>query len=143
AEIRAGKNPLKEAGVVGLVATEEQMAAIQRIQALMSLLEGHGDVTMDRAAVDEVPQAAHFASVLKERREQAKGPARLLIQILGLEAKFRQYQEGENFVRAVEKIGGRTLFDQVWQGPEWLPSLAEIRDPKSWVERISPSALAG
>ena len=54
-EIRAGRNPLDDAGMLGLVATPEQLEAIRRIQALMSLLEGHGDVTMDRAGADAVP----------------------------------------------------------------------------------------
>jgi coenzyme F420 biosynthesis associated uncharacterized protein len=142
-EIRAGRSPLREAGLIGLVATEEQMQALQRIQALMSLLEGHGDVTMDRAGADAVPGADTFSRVLRERREQAKGAAKLLQQILGLEAKFRQYAEGEHFVRSVEAAGGRELFDRVWQGPEWLPSLSEIRDPSTWVRRVTPSALTG
>jgi coenzyme F420 biosynthesis associated uncharacterized protein len=142
-EIRAGRSPLKDTGMIGLVATDEQLAALQRIQALMSLLEGHGDVTMDRAGAEAVPGAARFSQVLRERREQAKGPARLMQQILGLEAKLRQYAEGEKFVRSVEEAGGRPLFDRVWQGPEWLPSLSEIRDPASWVRRASPPALAG
>ena len=47
----------------------------------------------------------------------------------GLEAKLRQYAEGEEFIRAVEQAGGTDLFDRVWRGPEWLPSLAEIRSP--------------
>jgi len=140
-EIRAGRSPLRDAGLIGLIATDEQLAALQRIQALMSLLEGHGDVTMDRAGA--VPGAEHFSQVLKERRDQARGPAKLLQQILGLEAKFRQYAEGEQFVRSVEEAGGRGLFDRVWQGPEWLPSLAEIRDPSTWVRRVTPPALAG
>ena len=80
---------------------------------------------------------------MQERRDQARGPAKLLQQILGLEAKLRQYAEGEKFVRSVEEAGGRSLFDRVWQGPEWLPSLAEIRDPSTWVRRVTPSALAG
>jgi coenzyme F420 biosynthesis associated uncharacterized protein len=142
-EIRAGRSPLRDVGVIGLVATDDQLAALQRIQALMSLLEGHGDVTMDRAGTDAVPGAAHFSEVLKQRRESARGPARLLQQILGLEAKFRQYAEGEHFVRSVEQAGGRHLFDRVWQGPEWLPTLGEIRDPGTWVRRVSPSALPG
>ncbi len=142
-EIRAGRNPMRDAGLVGLVATDEQLAALQRIQALMSLLEGHGDVTMNRAGAGSVPGAEHFGQVLKERRDQARGPAKLLQQILGLEAKFRQYAEGERFVRSVEEAGGRGLFDRVWQGPEWLPSLAEIRDPSIWVSRVAPPALAG
>jgi len=142
-EIRAGRSPLRDAGMIGLVATDDQLEALQRIQALMSLLEGHGDVTMDRAGAEAVPGAAHFSEVLRQRRESVRGPARLLQQILGLEAKFRQYAEGEKFVRSVEKAGGRRLFDRVWQGPEWLPSLAEIRDPTTWVRRVSPAALAG
>jgi coenzyme F420 biosynthesis associated uncharacterized protein len=140
-EIRAGRSPMRDAGLIGLIATDEQLAALQRIQALMSLLEGHGDVTMDRAGA--VPGAEHFSQVLQERRDQARGPAKLLQQILGLEAKFRQYAEGEQFVRSVEEAGGRGLFDRVWQGPEWLPSLAEIRDPSIWVSRVAPTAPAG
>jgi coenzyme F420 biosynthesis associated uncharacterized protein len=64
-EIRAGRNPLGDAGMIGLVATDEQLVALQRIQALMSLLEGHGDVTMDRAGSDAVPGAEHFSEVLR------------------------------------------------------------------------------
>jgi putative hydrolase len=105
----------------------------------MSLLEGHGDVTMDRAGAAAVPGAERFSRVLRERRQQVRGPAKLLQQVLGLEAKLRQYAEGEAFVNAVERAGGAELFDRVWRGPEWLPSLAEIRDPGRWVARVGSS----
>jgi coenzyme F420 biosynthesis associated uncharacterized protein len=142
--IRAGQRPLDEAGLVGLVATPEQLEALRSIQALMSLLEGHGDVVMDRAGASAVPGAARFGQVLRARREQARGPARLLQRLLGLEAKFRQYAEGEQFVAAVEAAGGSELFDRVWRGPEWLPTLAEIRNPGQWIARAgSAPALAG
>jgi coenzyme F420 biosynthesis associated uncharacterized protein len=135
-EVRSGRSPLRDGGVMGLVATPEQLDALHRIQALMSLLEGHGDVTMDRAGAAAVPGAERFSRVLRERREQVRGPAKLLQQVLGLEAKLRQYAEGEEFVNAVERAGGADLFNRVWRGPEWLPSLAEIRDPGQWVTRV-------
>ena len=53
-EVRAGHNPLRENGVAGLLATPEQRLAIG-ISGMMSLLEGHGDVVMDRAGAAEVP----------------------------------------------------------------------------------------
>ncbi len=142
--VRSRQSPLDDAGLVGLVATPEQLEALHRIQALMSLLEGHGDVTMDRAGADAVPGAERFSRVLRERREEASGPAKLLQRVLGLEAKLRQYAEGERFVKSVESVGGRELFERVWRGPEWLPSLREIRNPHEWVTRVgSPPALAG
>jgi coenzyme F420 biosynthesis associated uncharacterized protein len=135
-EIRAGRNPLEDNGALGLVATPEQLEGLHRIQALMSLLEGHGDVTMDRAGAADIPSAAHFSSVLRARRKQAHGLSRLLQQLIGIEAKLRQYEEGERFIAAVEEEGGTVLLDNAWRGPEWLPSLEEIRDPASWIARV-------
>ncbi len=135
-DVRSGRNPFGEVGVLGLVATPEQLAVVRRIQALMSLLEGHGDVTMDRAGGSAVPGAGRFARVLKERREQVRGPARLLQRLLGIEAKLRQYAEGERFILAVEAEGGPALLAKVWAGPERLPTLEEIRKPSAWVARV-------
>ena len=143
-EIRAGRNPLRDNGALGLVATPEQLEGLHRIQALMSLLEGHGDVTMDRAGAAAIPSAARFSEVLRQRRNQTKGPAKLLLQLIGMESKFRQYEEGEKFIAAVEKSGGPKLLDHVWRGPEWLPSLNEIRDPSVWISRVGATpALSG
>lgn len=142
-EIRAGRNPMEQSGMLGLVATPEQLDAFEKVQALMSLLEGHGDVTMDRAGAALVPGAARFSRVLRERRQQVRGPARLLQQLLGIEAKLRQYAEGEGFIQEVEKAGGPDLFNRVWRGPEWLPSLAEIRAPAEWIARVGALPPSG
>ncbi|MGH9097256.1 MAG: zinc-dependent metalloprotease [Acidimicrobiales bacterium] len=143
-EIRAGRNPLRDNGALGLVATPEQLEGLHRIQALMSLLEGHGDVTMDRAGAAAIPSAARFSEVLRQRRQQTRGPARLLQQLVGMEAKLRQYEEGEKFIAAVERSGGPELLDRAWRGPEWLPSLTEIRNPAQWISRVGTTpALSG
>jgi coenzyme F420 biosynthesis associated uncharacterized protein len=135
-QLRSRQSPLDDAGVLGIVATEQQLEAIRSLQAMMSILEGHGDVTMDRAGAAEVPGAAKFSQVLRERRQSVKGPAKVLQQVLGLEAKLRQYQQGEEFIHAVEAHGGRELMDKVWRGPEWLPTLPEIREPQRWIARV-------
>jgi len=135
AAARAGRNPLEEAGILGLIAPPEQLAVVGRIQALMSVLEGHGDVTMDRAGGAEVPEAAWFSRVLRERRARGSLPVRALQQLTGLQAKLRQYEQGERFIRAVEAAGGPALFSRVWQGPELLPTPEELRHPERWVAR--------
>ncbi len=82
--------------------------------------------------------------MLRQRRKQTRGPARLLQQLIGIEAKLRQYEEGERFIAAVEDSGGTELLDRAWRGPEWLPSLIEIRNPSAWISRVgSTPALSG
>ncbi len=134
-EVRAGRNPLDEGGLIAILAGDDQLAVIQKVQGLMSLLEGHGDITMDRAGVDRIPSAERFQRVLRQRRIQ-HGPARILAQAIGLEAKLKQYEQGERFIETVEAAGGPDLLARAWQAPELLPSLGEIRDPARWIERV-------
>ncbi|MBV8985890.1 MAG: zinc-dependent metalloprotease [Acidimicrobiia bacterium] len=140
-QIRAGQNPLDEGGLVALIASPEQQEVLRKIQGMMSLLEGHGDITMNRAANGRVPSADRFQRVLHERRHRG-GPAPIVQSLLGIEAKLLQYELGEQFIEAVEKEGGRALFDRAWEAPENLPTLAEIRDPETWISRVRAEAPA-
>jgi putative hydrolase len=134
--IRTGNNPLDEGGIVALIATPEQKAALDQISGMMSLLEGHGDVTMDRAGADRIPSADRFSRVLRQRRQQVSGPARMLQRLIGLEAKMNQYEQGERFIHSVEEQGGPDMLDNAWRGAEFLPTLSEIRSPREWVARV-------
>jgi coenzyme F420 biosynthesis associated uncharacterized protein len=134
-QVRHGQNPLDDGGLLTLLAGPEQYEAIQHVSGLMSLLEGHGDVTMDRAGADRIPSAERFSRVLRQRRQQ-KGPFKVLSSLVGLDAKLRQYEQGERFIEAVEGAGGPELFAKVWTGPEWLPSMVEIRQPERWIDRV-------
>lgn len=142
AAVRRGENPLSDGGVVALVASSEQRAVLDQLSGLMSLLEGHGDITMDRAGAELVPSAGRFSSVLRKRRQSAQGLARLLQQLVGLEAKLAQYEQGERFIEEVERAGGPSLLELAWERPENLPSIAEIREPATWIARVAPARVA-
>jgi coenzyme F420 biosynthesis associated uncharacterized protein len=139
-DVREGRKPLADGGLATVLASPEQRVALDRVAGLMSLLEGHGDVTMDRAGADQIPSAERFGRVLRQRRQQGNGLARLLQRLLGLEAKLAQYEQGERFIAAVEAVGGPRALDAVWEDPARLPTLAEIRDPDSWLARIERAA---
>jgi uncharacterized protein (DUF2342 family) len=70
-------------------------------------------------------------------RAQKSKPAKVLHQLIGLEAKMNQYAQGEAFIAEVEGAGGTDLLEQAWVGPEWLPTIAEIRSPQQWIDRAS------
>jgi putative hydrolase len=133
---------LKDGGISLLLATPEQRETMRKVSGLMSLLEGHGDVIMDRATAGVIPSQRRFARVMSQRRKNATGVTRFIQRLTGIEAKLAQYEEGEDFVRAVEEAGGRELFDRVWSGPEALPTIDEIRDPDLWIERFRAPAGA-
>ncbi len=142
-EVRAGRNPLDEGGLVALVATPDQRQVLGQIGGMMSLLEGHGDVTMERAGADLIPSAERFSRVLHQRRAQASGMARAVQKLVGLEAKLKQYEQGERFIEAVEAEGGPQYLNRAWEGAEMLPSLAEIREPSMWMRRVPAPVAPG
>lgn len=59
-----------------------------------------------------------------------------LRKLLGLDAKLRQYRDGERFVRAVVGQVGMDGFNRVWTSPNTLPTKAEIAKPADWVARV-------
>ncbi|MDP6868930.1 MAG: zinc-dependent metalloprotease [Acidimicrobiales bacterium] len=123
-------------GLLGAISSPEQQEALDRIAGLMSLLEGHGDVTMGRAGEGIVQGADRMARVMADRRRNASGVTRLFQRLVGLEAKLAQYAQGEAFIAAVEAHGGALLLDRVWEDPSHLPDLGEIREPDRWIERL-------
>ncbi len=130
------RNPLAEGGLPALLATPEQRGVLSRLNGLMSLLEGHGDTTMDRAGAARIPSADRFARVLRQRRQQANPVLKLVLQAVGFEAKLAQYEAGERFIEEVEAKGGPALLDRVWERPEHLPTLDEVGEPVRWVTRM-------
>ncbi|MFN8052837.1 MAG: zinc-dependent metalloprotease [Acidimicrobiales bacterium] len=140
--VRTRTNPLDDGGIVTLFATAEQRRTMDRVGGLMSLLEGHGDVTMDRAGGDRIPSAGRFGEVLRTRRSNASAPAKLLQKLIGIDAKLAQYEQGERFIEAVEAVGGDKLLERAFSGPDALPTLAEIRQPDAWLARIGAGRLA-
>ena len=136
------RNPLAEGGLPALLATPEQRLVFSRLNGLMSLLEGHGDTTMDRAGASRIPSAERFSRALRQRRQQSNPLLKLVLQAVGFEAKLAQYEAGERFIEAVEADGGPELLDRVWERPEHLPTLDEVGEPGRWVTRMRTTAPA-
>ncbi|MEY2247320.1 zinc-dependent metalloprotease [Streptomyces sp. SAS_267] len=123
--------------LVEIVQTPAQREILGRLTAVMSLLEGHADFVMDGVGPAVVPSVAEIREKFQQRR--AKGASRLdvaLRKLLGLDAKLRQYKDGERFVRAVVDEVGMDGFNRVWTSPNTLPTKAEIAKPADWVARV-------
>ena len=131
----AGDPVIDERGLLGLLGTPEQNAVVDKVQALMSLLEGHGHVVMDRVGADKLKSQERMSRVLKGRRQDRRVAA--FFRLTGLEMKLIQYREGEQFVLAVEQEAGWDTVALAFRGASSLPDLEEIRNPSSWLQRVA------
>jgi coenzyme F420 biosynthesis associated uncharacterized protein len=123
--------------LVELVQSPAQREILGRLTAVMSLLEGHADFVMDGVGPEVVPSVGEIREKFQQRR--AKGASRLdlaLRKLLGLDAKLKQYRDGERFVRAVVDEVGMDGFNRVWTSPNTLPTRTEIAKPADWVARV-------
>ena len=123
-------------GLIDLMQTDEQRAILDRLTALMSLLEGHADVVMDAVGPQVVPSVEIIRERFDRRRQQAGTLDGALRRLLGLDAKLRQYVDGAAFVRTVVDRVGMQDFNAVWSSPETLPRPAEIGNPGEWIARV-------
>ncbi|MFD5987130.1 zinc-dependent metalloprotease [Streptomyces cyaneofuscatus] len=127
--------------LVDVVHTPAQREVLGRLTAVMSLLEGHADFVMDGVGPEVVGSVAEIREKFQKRRAQGAGRLdQALRKLLGLDAKLRQYKDGEKFVRSVVEEVGMDGFNRVWTSPNTLPTKAEIAKPAEWVARVHRTA---
>ena len=112
-----------------------QAAALDKVTAVMSLLEGHADVVTDTAADSLVPQASLLRTRFEARRD-AGGIVAVISRMLGLRAKREQYLHGARFCRAVIAAVGVGGLNLAFDAPELLPTLEELHNPDEWLRRV-------
>ncbi len=120
---------------------EDRWELVERMQAAMSLIEGHAEHTMDVIGAEMLPSLPRLRTAMNRRREtdrrSASGlPWRVLERLLGLEMKMRQYELGRRFCDAVVADGGPEMLARAWRGPDSLPRPEELEQPARWLERM-------
>lgn len=120
----------------------EQRGLFREIQLVMSLMEGFSDWVMDEVGAELLPDVASIRKRFEARRGQKRrGIDRIMARLTGMDLKLEQYHRGERFVAGVHAAGGPAAIARLWDGPEALPTDAEMDDPAAWVRRILPEGL--
>jgi coenzyme F420 biosynthesis associated uncharacterized protein len=115
---------------------QDQRELFWRMQALMSVIEGYSNHVMNAVGRNLIPTYEVISKRFERRLQQRTFVEIMFARITGLDVKMEQYRQGEAFINAVCDAGGHDLAKRVWDGPEMLPSLAEIQEPKAWVDRV-------
>jgi coenzyme F420 biosynthesis associated uncharacterized protein len=129
--------PPEEKNPAYLFSTDEQRVLLDQIQALMAVVEGHGNYVMDSVGAEVIPSFKRMRHVFEGRRQQQRLVQRVLSQVLGLEMKMRQYELGQRFCEAVVEREGDAALRRLWDDQSQLPSMTELRDPQLWLRRVA------
>jgi len=127
--LRAGRNLIQS------FMTPEQRELVSRLQALMALLEGYSNHIMHQVGRGLLPHFAEIEARIEARQKQRSAIELWFLRVTGLSMKLEQYALGEAFVQHVVQARGVEFLNRVWEGPERLPSEAELRAPATWVAR--------
>jgi uncharacterized protein (DUF2342 family) len=140
AELREMAERARRGELLRLTLGEDRWLLVEKMQATMSLIEGHAEHTMDAIGAEVLPSLPKLRAAMNRRRESRPLPWRVLEKLLGLEMKMRQYEVGRRFCDAVVAEGGPEALARVWTGPEQLPSTAELENPAAWLTRTDASS---
>jgi coenzyme F420 biosynthesis associated uncharacterized protein len=133
---------LLQGDLARLLAGPEEARTLDRLQAAMSVIEGHAEHVMDAAAASIEPGYGRLRERLNDRRARRGGLGEVISRLLGMEMKLRQYRLGKAFCDAVVAEAGVEALNRVWANPAALPTIAELERPRSWLERAHAPAAA-
>ncbi|HEX4830269.1 MAG TPA: zinc-dependent metalloprotease [Trebonia sp.] len=124
------------ASLVEAIQTPEQRALLDRLTAVMTLVEGHGDYVMDAVGPQVVPTVENIREKFSSRRGSAGRVEQVIRRMLGIDLKMKQYAEGSRFVKTVVEEAGMAHFNKVWTSPDTLPTRDELAHPADWLARV-------
>jgi coenzyme F420 biosynthesis associated uncharacterized protein len=136
-ELRHAFSALRRGDLISVVTSSTERETLDRVQAVMAVIEGHAEHVMDAVAPDLLPSLPRLRAALDRRRRSQSGLSRLVAKLLGLDLKLRQYEQGKRFCDAVAAERGTEALQHVFSSPEALPTLEELLDPPRWLARTA------
>lgn len=129
-------NPTENSGWIEMIMTPDQRRLFSNMQATMAVIEGYSNYIMNAVGRDLMADYDRIARRFEQRQQQKSQAEQFFIKLTGLDMKMEQYRLGESFINDVVDLRGDRFAHRVWEGPEMLPSMEELRNPATWVERI-------
>ncbi len=119
--------------------SEEQLAALARMETTLALIEGWVDVVTAQAT-KRLPSSAAIAETVRRRRASG-GPAEsAFATLVGLELRPRRLREAAAMWQQVSDAVGDEKRDALWSHPDLIPTGDDIDDPSALIARITAGA---
>ncbi|MCU1544820.1 MAG: zinc-dependent metalloprotease [Microbacteriaceae bacterium] len=121
--------------------SDEQLAALGRLETTLALIEGWVDVVTAQAT-SRLPTSAAIAETVRRRRASG-GPAEsAFATLVGLELRPRRLREAAAMWQQVTNAVGAEARDDLWSHPDLVPTAEDITDAAALVARLQAGAPA-
>jgi putative hydrolase len=118
----------------------EQLAALERLETMLALIEGWVDVVTAQATT-RLPSSAAIAETVRRRRASG-GPAEsAFATLVGLELRPRRLREAAAMWQQVTDAVGNSARDELWSHPDLVPQGEDIDDPSALIARITATEV--
>lgn len=122
--------------VLGAIRSPEQLALLPRLDALVAVVVGVVDHTVDRVAAATLGSADRIAEAVRRRRVEADRSDLFTERLLGVNITRQQVERGHAFVTGVVERAGDEGVAKLWRSARQLPTPAEVDAPGLWLARI-------
>jgi putative hydrolase len=113
--------------------TEQQKAALARLETVLALVEGWVATVVDAAAAERLPQASALAEAIRRRRASGGPAERTFATLVGLELRPRRLREAAAIWQGLTEARGISGRDEIWAHPDLLPTADDFDDPEGFV----------
>jgi putative hydrolase len=113
--------------------TEEQKAALARLETLLALVEGWVATVVAAASADRLPQAVALAEAIRRRRATGGPAERTFATLVGLELRPRRLREAATIWQGLTAERGVAGRDAIWAHPDLMPTADDFDDPDGFV----------
>jgi putative hydrolase len=133
---------LLDGGLFDLPQSPAQVAALQRLEVTLALVEGWVDEVVGQATAERMPAATKMQEAVRRRRA-AGGPAEeTFATLVGLELRPRRLRDASTLWGSLRTRQGTEARDGVWMHPDLLPTAADLDDPLGFREdAAAPESL--
>lgn len=128
-------NQLLQAGSLITQRTDEQEAALVRIEFMLALIEGWADHVTELAC-KRLPSLASITELFSRHRATSGALEKTFETLLGLQLEPKLRREAKTMWAAIEAELGTAMRDTLWSHPDQLPTELEIRNPADLITRL-------
>ena len=122
--------------ILGAVQSPAQRVLLPQITALVTVIAGYVDWTMDSIGRGLIGSYRRLSEALRRRRVMADAADRFIEKMFGLELTQDQYDRGATFASGVVERAGTEGLARLWRSARELPTPAEVDAPGLWLARI-------